>query len=176
MSRALQRRLRLLMVVALPLLLSACSTLGSVAQVLASATANAFSSEPRPAYLDWQGLMIAADADANLDSPVALDIVFVRDNTTLEKVQVLPAIKWFADRAELQRTFADALIVRSVEMVPRQVMRLSEQDLGSPRVAGVLLFADYATPGEHRIRLTSLREGVLVRLGARTFTVAEHKL
>ena len=163
---------------ALPLVLSlgGCGTVGSVANVLASATAEAFSSEPRPAYLDWHGLMIAADADANLNSPVALDIVFVRDLATLEKLQALPAAKWFAGRAELQRTFPDALVVRSLELVPRQTLRLSEKDLGSPRVAGVLLYADYATPGDHRVRLAALRDGALVRLGARGFTVADHKL
>lgn len=176
MSSHLQRLWRQSLALVLMLLLSACSTLGNVANVLASAAADAFSGEPKPAFLNWQGLMIAADADANLNSAVALDIVFVRDNNTLEKLQTLPAAKWFADRAELRRTFPDALIVRSLELVPRQILRLSEQDLGSPRVAGVLIFGDYSTPGEHRVRLVSLRDGALVRLGAQSFTVAEHKL
>ena len=46
-----------------------------------------------------------ADADANLNSPVALDLVFVRDLATLDKLQALPAARWFATRADLQRSF-----------------------------------------------------------------------
>lgn len=158
------------------LTLGGCGTVGAVANVVASSTANAFSAGPAPAYLDWKGLLLLAEADANQNSPVALDLVFVRDTATLDKLTALPASRWFATRDELRRLYPEALSVRSVEIVPRQMLRLSEAELGSPRVAGVLLFADYATPGDHRARLPALREGALVRLGARGFTVSDHPL
>ncbi|PXW97485.1 type VI secretion system protein [Sphaerotilus hippei] len=158
------------------LALAGCGTVGGVASVLASSTANAFSAPPGPAYLDWKGLLVVADADANQNSPVALDIVFVRDMATLERLGGLSAARWFATRTEQLSTDPDGLTVRSVELVPRQVLRLPEKELGSPRVAGVLLFADYMTPGEHRARLPKLPDGTLVRLGARTFTLSAHAL
>ena len=162
------------LIAALLLPLGACSTAGSVAKVVASATANAFSGPPEPGFLDLKGLLLIADADANLNSPVALDLVFVRDLATLDKLQALPAARWFATRADLQRSFPGAFTVRSWELVPRQSVRLSEQELGSPRVAGVLLFADYRTPGDHRALMPELRSGALVKLGARGFAVVAH--
>ncbi len=170
------RQLQLFIMTVLISLLCGCSTVGSVTSVVASSVANTFAGEPQPAYLDWKGLMIAADPNANANSAIALDIVFVRDKQTLEKLLVVPAASWFATRAELQRTFPEALIVRSLELVPSQTLRLTEAELGSPRVAGVLLFANYLSPGEHRLRLPTLRNGALVRLGPAEFTVTDHTL
>lgn len=156
-------------------LLSGCSTVGSVTSVLASSVANTFSGEPRPAYLHWGGLLISTSADANGNSPIAFDIVFVRDQATLEKLQVLSAARWFTTRQEWQRIFPDTLIVRSLELVPDQTLRLTESELGSPLVAGVLLFANYATAGEHQARLSLQTDGALVRLGPADFTVINYK-
>lgn len=160
-------------------LLAGCGTVGGVANVLASSAANAMTPAPAPAYLRWSGLRIVADADANTNTAVALDVVFVRDVATLEPLLALPAARWFATRTEWLRSHPDAVTVRSLELVPRQALRLSEKDLGSPRVAGVLLFADYATPGEHRLRLPELAgptDGALVRLAARGFSVTAEPL
>lgn len=170
------RCLEVLIAALLVALLGGCGTVGSVASVVASSVANTFTGEPQPAYLDWNGLMIAADPDANANSAIALDVVFVRDNQTLEKLQVIPATRWFATRQELQRTFPEALIVHSLELVPSQTLRLTEAELGSPRVAGVLLFANYFSPGEHRLRLPVLKNGVLIRLGPAEFTATAHPL
>jgi type VI secretion system protein len=170
------RPLALFAAVALVAGLSGCGTVGSVASVVASDAANAFSRPAAPSYLDWKGLMVLADADANLNSAVALDIVFVRDQSTLDKLSALPAARWFATRSAQQDTYPNALTVRSLELVPRQRLLLPEKELGSPRVAGVLLFANYHTPGDHRVRLPAVRDGGLVRLGARGFSVTEHRL
>ena len=171
------RRLKLWITAVLAaLLVSGCGTVGSVASVVASSVANSFSSEPQPAYLDWKGLMVVADPDANANSAIALDIVFVRDQQTLDKLLAVPAARWFVTREELRRSFPEALIVRSLELVPDQTLRLTQDELGSPRVVGVLLFANYLAPGEHRLRLPSMRNGALVRLGPDEFTVTEHPL
>ncbi|WP_051378678.1 hypothetical protein [Derxia gummosa] len=157
-------------------LLGGCSTVGDMASVVASSTANAFSGGASPAFLRWKGLLVVADPDANDNSAVALDIVFAADAGTLDRLLALPANKWFATRAELLRSFPAALAVRSYEFVPGQTRRLTEQELGSPRVAGVVLFADYRGPGEHRQRLPAVREGGLVALGARDFNITATRL
>jgi type VI secretion system protein len=65
----------------------------------------------------------------------------------------------------------EGLQVYSVEVVPHQSLRLSERMLGAPRVSGVLLFADYLNPGEHRQRLPRDTPGAVVNLGPQGFTV-----
>lgn len=150
--------------------LPGCSTLGSVAKVVASSAAGAFSGAPSASYLDWKGMTVIAQPEANLNSPVAMDLVFVRDFATLEKLSALPASRWFGTRQDLQKTYPESFSVRSWELVPRQVLQLSEDELGSPRVAGVLIFADYLTPGEHRAQLPNVRNSFMVDLGATGFT------
>lgn len=150
--------------------LSGCSTLGSVAKVVAASTADAFSGAPSASYLDWAGMTVIAQPEANQNSPVALDLVFVRDAATLEKLSALQAARWFASRQDLQKTYPEGFSVRSWELVPRQVLQLTEEQLGSPRVAGVLIFADYLSPGEHRALLPNVRNGFMVDLGATGFT------
>lgn len=148
-----------------------CSMLGGVANVVASSTANLFSGTPGPSFLDWKAITMVAAPDLNQNSPLALDLVFVRDPATLEKLLTLPATKWFASKDELMKTYPNAMTVKSWELVPQQVLQLSEEALGSPRVAGMVLFADYLNPGDHRAQLPLAREAFLVDLGARSFSV-----
>lgn len=167
----LRQCLRLFCWAALSLGLSGCSMLGGVANVVASSTADVFSGSPSSSFLDWKGLTIVSTVQANQNSPLALDLVFVRDAATLEKLLSLPASRWFASKAELQKTYPQAFEVRSWELVPQQVLRLDDKALGSPRVAGMLVFADYLSPGEHRAQLPLSRESFMVELGERSFSV-----
>ncbi len=128
------------------------------------------------ARLEWKGLLVSANSNANQNTAVALDIVFVGDPEMLEKLSALPASRWFAVRDDQLKTYPTALSVHSLELVPGQSRLLSAETLGSPRVAGVLLFANYQAPGEHRLRLPPVPDGGLVILGERSFTVTEHRL
>ena len=153
------------------LAVSGCAMIGGVANVVASSTANLFSGTLGPSFLDWKALTLVAAPDVNQNSPLALDLVFVRDQATLEKLLSLSASKWFSSKDELMKTYPNAITLRSWELVPQQVLQLSEEALGSPRVAGMLLYANYLSPGEHRAQLPLAREAFLVELGARGFNV-----
>jgi len=150
---------------------SGCSTVGQVTNVVASSTANFFSGPPAPSFLDWKAITLVAAQDVNQNSPLALDLVFVRDFAALEKLLTMPAAKWFSSKEELLKTYPNALSIKSWELVPQQVLQLSEEELGSPRVAGMVLFADYFTPGDHRAQLPMGRWAFLVDLSARSFSV-----
>jgi type VI secretion system protein len=125
--------------------------------------------------LAWSQVVIAAADGANLNSPVAVDIVLVVDEAALEKLAALPASKWFQARADMLRTFPGTYIYKSWEVAPGQTLRLPGDSFGSPSVVGVFVFADYLTPGEHRMRVEQLQDGIIVELGARGFTVSPYK-
>lgn len=156
---------------AMLLAISACTMMGSVANVVASSTANMFSGSASPSFLDWQAITLVAAPDLNQNSPLALDLVFVRDQATLDILLALPASKWFGSKASLMKTYPNAFTVRSWELVPSQFLQLSEQELGSPRVAGMLMYANYFSPGEHRAQLPLSRVAYLVELGAFDFVI-----
>jgi type VI secretion system protein len=100
-----------------------------------------------------ESLSIEVAAQANLDTPIAVDAVLVRNPQLLDTLLGLPSAKWFAQREQLRRDYPKDLIVISYELVPGQQISDSAFAFDGQRAAGVLVFADYQTTGAHRIRL-----------------------
>ncbi|MDO9360749.1 MAG: hypothetical protein Q7T70_17385 [Polaromonas sp.] len=125
--------------------------------------------------LDWKGMTVIAADGANLNTPVALDVVMLRDDATLGMVSALSASKWFSSRVDLSKTFPEGLSYQSMEIVPGQTLKLPASTFGASRLVGVILFADYLTPGEHRVRVDQMQGDILVQLGARSFSVSAQK-
>ena len=123
----------------------------------------------------WDELTLAASDDANNDSPVAVDVVFVTDKALLERIAELPASKWFSVRGDLTGTFPNALRYQSWELVPGQRLVVPKDKLRGPRVAGVFVFADYPGPGAHRVRVERFDGRLVVQLGENAFTVSSVK-
>ncbi|KAB8044243.1 hypothetical protein [Janthinobacterium aquaticum] len=130
---------------------------------------------PRPVAPDWQTLALRAAEDANANSAVAVDIVLVKDSTVLESLLAMPAAKWFATRSDVQRSFPNALTVFSYELVPGQSLALNDRLWRSEKVWGALVYAGYATPGEHRSRLLLSARGYMVQLDEQGFAATEIK-
>lgn len=126
---------------------------------------------PKGNKLSWDAVTIQAASDANLNSPVALDIVMFKDDASLALALTLPAAKWFTTRGEMEKTYPQSIGYKSFEVAPGQTLRIAATDLGLTRVAGVMMYADYLTPGDHRVRVDQLQGSVLVQLSARDFTV-----
>ena len=145
--------------------LAACGALTKVGDFFSS----------KGSRLDWKGVTVVAAEGANLNTPVALDVVLLRDEATLGMVSALSASKWFSSRGDLVKTFPEGLSYQSLEIVPGQTLKLPASTFGASRLVGVLLFADYLTPGEHRVRVDQMQGDILVQLGARSFSVSAQK-
>lgn len=126
--------------------------------------------------LGWKEVVISATDGANLNTPVAVDIVLVIEESALDKLTALPASRWFQARADLLRTFPGTFSYKSWEVAPGQSLRIKGEAFGTPSVVGVFVFADYLTPGDHRMRVEQLSDGIIVELGARGFTVSPFKV
>lgn len=126
--------------------------------------------ETTPSF-DLDRVGVVAEPEANRDRPIALDLVLVKDEMALSRLATLPAAEWFRARAQLERDFPDGLTVVSWEPVPG--LTLPETELDADATAGAiagLVFADYATPGEHRARLEP-GEAIVIRLMRDEFAV-----
>lgn len=145
--------------------LSACGALTKVGDFFAT----------KGSRLDWKGVTVVASEGANLNTPVALDVVLLRDDATLGMVSALSAAKWFASRGDLAKTFPEGLSYQSLEIAPSQTLKLPASAFGASRLVGVILFADYLTTGEHRVRVDQMQGDILVQLGARSFSVSAQK-
>ena len=123
----------------------------------------------------WDELTLAASDNANNDSPVAVDVVFITDKTLLARVAELPASKWFSVRGDLAATFPDSIRYQSWELVPGQRLVVAGDKLRGPRVAGVFVFADYPGPGANRVRVERFNGRLVVQLGDNAFSVSSVK-
>ena len=152
-------------------LVAGCSTIKSAAESVTSMATGLFSDKPKPAA--WRKLILDATSDANLNTPVAVDIVFVKDAEMIETLLGTPASKWFASRTDMTRSFPQSLSVLKLEIVPKQTLVVSERQLQQYEGLAAILFADYATPGEHRQRLNMKAKSLVIRLGPRGFSATE---
>lgn len=130
---------------------------------------------PKPITPEWQTLALRAAEDANANSALAVDVVLVKDAAVLESLLAMPASKWFATRVDLQRSFPEALTVYSYELVPAQTINLNEKLWRGQAAWAALVFAGYATPGEHRARMLLTSSGYVVQLGVQDFSASEIK-
>ncbi|EIK95424.1 hypothetical protein PMM47T1_16585 [Pseudomonas sp. M47T1] len=90
---------------------------------------------------------------ANNDAPIAVDFVAVKDLGLLKQLSGMSARQWFEQREQLQRDYREQLVVWSLELVPGQLLDNQDFPLGGQKAQGLLVFADYASPGPHRLRL-----------------------
>ena len=125
--------------------LGGCTALGKLTQVAALAVVI---DKPRPTAPAWKAVTLTASADANQNSPVAIDLVFVRDTALAQTLTATPAAKWFATRADTQRA-----------------LRLTDAATIGQHALVILAFANYPPPGEHRERLLPTGADYLVQLG-----------
>ncbi|MFM9436151.1 type VI secretion system protein [Janthinobacterium sp. CG_23.3] len=130
---------------------------------------------PAPAKPGWTSVTLAAAADANADSALAVDIVLVKDKAMLESLSAMSAAKYFGARENLQRTFPEALTVLAVEITPGQQIRLDAKRFAKERAWAALVFANYAAPGEHRLRLLLDNAGYVLQLNAQEFSASDIK-
>jgi type VI secretion system protein len=96
---------------------------------------------------------VRATSGANGDRPVAVDLVFATDEVAAAALAGISAREYFSRRDQLLADFPDALSASSWELVPGQHVE-SAGTGASCGVVATYLFADYATPGAHRLRLT----------------------
>ena len=145
--------------------ISACS-------ILASSKGDPGLAGPKSFAPKWPGLVLSASTDVNVNSAIAVDIVFAGSVEVQTILQNLNAGKWFSSREGTMRTFSETLKVISLELVPGQTVMLNKSDYSKLMSTGVFVFANYATPGEHKSWIPLDDAGYVITLENLTFKVA----
>lgn len=97
-------------------------------------------------------LEVTIEPRANQGSAVAVDVLMVYDKGVLDKILALTARAWFEQQSQLERDFPGAFDRARWEWVPGQQVGRQEIEYRAGAKAAVV-FADYLTPGAHRLRL-----------------------
>ena len=93
-------------------------------------------------------LQVAVSSSVNQNSPVAVDVLLIKDKSFLKTAQGLSANDWFLKKAQLERQFPKGMEVRSWEWVPGQsVAPISF--MVPVDTQGAMIFANYASAGPH---------------------------
>lgn len=166
LSAAIEARRRWLAVCMAVMLatLAGCASVSSAFDALITPT-------QRPITPVWQNLVISASPDANLNSPIAVDILFISTPDLLKNFQDLNAIKWFTGRENAMRSFPEGLRLISLELVPGQTITVTKTDLAKISALQAFVFANYATAGDHKQTLAMDESGYVIKLEGRAFKV-----
>ncbi|HEV2145808.1 MAG TPA: hypothetical protein VGR37_00170 [Longimicrobiaceae bacterium] len=118
------------------------------------------------------GYAVYADPRANDASPVPVELVVAYDEELVKVLAGLTARDWYRQRAQLRQDNPRGLQTVAWEFVPGQSVPLQPLRYPRKRAKGAFLFADYYTPGDHRVRVDPFRR-ILLRLGEQGFTVEQ---
>ena len=111
-----------------------------------------------------RAIAINSEPGTNHGRPIAVDLVFATDPSVSRALSALTARDYFGQREQLRVRFPKGLMMVSWELQAGQYV--PNTGLEPPcGVLGTLIFADYASAGDHRISLHGARAGTLV-LGA----------
>ena len=108
---------------------------------------------------------------ANLNSPVPIAVVAATDQKLFEKILAMNAKQWFEQRDQLRRDYPGGVAFTEWEweFVPGQAPPLTVIEVDG-RSAGAVIFANYRTPGDHRLRIGPQRK-LRIELGDDDFAV-----
>lgn len=158
------RRWAVLGMVIVTLAVSGCAS-------VSSAFTSLITPSQRPIAPVWQSLVFSAAGDANLNSPIAVDILFIATPDLQKNFQDLNAAKWFAGRENALRSFPEGLRLISLELVPGQNITIPKAELAKISALQAFVFANYSTPGDHKQALALDEPGYVIKLEARAFKV-----
>jgi len=112
-----------------------------------------------------------AESDVNDRSPVAVEMVLVKNPDLIPIISGLNARSWFAGSAQLERDYPGGFLRERWELVPEQQLPLT-LPFPNRRGVAVFVFANYLAPGAHRIRVDDRRRFTMI-LGRDGFSLAD---
>ena len=104
--------------------------------------------------LTIDSVSLYADLDANLNSAIPVDMVLVYSTEVNKMISTLSASKYYQNSQQLQRDNPTALDIWHWELVPGQSVENFEINQSKGDAFDGYIFANYLTPGDHRIKIS----------------------
>jgi type VI secretion system protein len=112
--------------------------------------------------LKFETVSLTAIEAANDNSPVAVDLLLVRDQALIDKLLALTSDQWFQQKAQFEADYPKDLSVYGWEIVPGQT--LEDKIPATPPAWAGIVFTSYHTAGAHRLRVFPAEKGPSVAL------------
>lgn len=101
---------------------------------------------------------ISLDSDANQDSALAIDLLMIYKKELLDTVMQMKARDYYLSATQLKRDYPEMVDIWHWELTPGQVVKDYPILHRDEPVIGAVFFADYLTPGDHRVRFGTQME------------------
>lgn len=119
-----------------------------------------------------ENVSILLDADANENSATSVDLLMIYDKGLLKSVMSMNSRKYYANLNQIKRDYPELVDIFHWELTPGQFIYNYPITMRSDTPFGAVVFADYFTPGDHRIRIGS-EENIHIQLKRLDFCVIE---
>ena len=119
-----------------------------------------------------QKVIIDADSNANMGSPVLVDIVSAYDGQLEKVLESIPASQWFSSKNKYIDQFKDKIFVFGPEIAPGNQIQLEYTTETEEKPIATFIFAAYDSPGDHRVKLEKFKP-LIIKLQERGFVVSD---
>lgn len=149
------------------LILSGCSP-----DVLNSLSQTFFSTKLKPLWLHT----VSFESDENINdySPVKMNILYAYEKGVYDKLLNMNSDQYFSQAEQIKEDFNESLQVFEWDIIRSQI--LSDQKIipRKPTGSGIIVFANYLTPGAHRKTIGS-EEKIRINLHENDFEITPQK-
>ena len=119
-----------------------------------------------------QQVTIDADSNANMGSPIVVDIVSAYDDQLVKVLESIPASEWFSSKNKYIDQFEGKIFVISREIAPGNQIQLEYTTETEEKPIATFIFAAYDSPGDHRVKLEKFKP-LIIKLQEREFLVSD---
>ena len=100
---------------------------------------------------------VESKPNANLGSPIAVDIVSLYDDQFVNTLESIPASGWFIKKNEYKDKLKDKIYIFAREFIPGEQVQVEYTTEIEKDPITNFIFANYNTPGEHRVRVDEFK-------------------
>lgn len=115
---------------------------------------------------------IDADSDANMGSPVVVDIVSAYDDQLVQILESSTASDWFSSKNKYIDQFREKIFVIGREIAAGNQLQLEYTTERKEKPVATFIFASYHSAGEHQMKVEEF-ETLIIRLRETEFVVSK---
>lgn len=128
--------------------------------------------DARNPAVNLKSISISLDNDANLNSATAIELLIVYKMELLKALIKTNSTDYFASADQIKRDYPDLVEIYRWELTPGQAITDYAIKSTASEPLGIVIFADYLTPGNHRERVGNA-EKINLRLKNQDFCILE---
>jgi type VI secretion system protein len=118
-------------------------------------------------------ISVESSVDSNMNMPVAIDFVFIRNDEVAKTLMNLSGPNWFSSKTDLLLRYQKDLVLAHIEVVPLTIKQTITLPKAYDDAKKVLMFANFiAKPGQYLADISQFDE-VLITLSKTGYQLKE---